>query len=367
MRMRITPTLSFYLARQFLIQVFMALGVLSFIGFIFEILELLRKTSKTPGVPFSGIVEMAALRLPQSAQQLMVFAILFAAMHCLFRLTRSQELVIVRASGISVWGFLWPMMASVLLLGIAKITLINPISAVMLAKYEQLDARLSGKGGSAINIAGSGLWLRQQDEAGKSVIIHARNVNRGDGTLSGLTLFFESGPDQFDRRLDAGNGSLFNGAWRIPEGFLNEPGQPARPSGEIIIPTDLSLGQIEESFAEPETISFWQIPGFIRMMEATGFAATRLRLHFLSLLSQPFLFAGILLLSAAMSLRPSRQGGAGKMAAGGTLLGFLLYFLNDVVQALGMHDNLPLFLAAWAPAGLALLVGSAALLHLEDG
>ncbi|OFW84046.1 MAG: LPS export ABC transporter permease LptG [Alphaproteobacteria bacterium GWF2_58_20] len=365
--MKIAPTLSLYLARQFLTQVLMALGVLSFISFIFEIVELLRKTSKMAAIPFSGIVEMAALRLPQSVQQLMIFAILFAAMHCFFRLTRNQELVIVRTAGVSVWGFLWPMMVSVLLLGIIKITIINPISAVMLARYEQLDSSLAGGSGSAINIAGSGLWLRQQDATGRDIIIHARSVNREDGRLADLTLFFSSGPDQFDRRIDASQATLADGAWHIPQGFINEPGLPAQPSGEVTIPTDLSLGRIEESFAEPETISFWQIPGFIQMMEATGFAATRLRLHFLSLLSQPFLFAGVLLLATAMSLRPSREGGAGKMAAGGTLLGFLLYFINDVVQALGMHDNLPLFLAAWAPAGLALLLGSAALLHLEDG
>ena len=367
--MRMTPTLSFYLARQFLTQFLMALGILSSVGFVFDVIELLRKTVKVSAMPFSQVIEMAALRLPQNAQQLMIFAILFAAMHSFWKLTRSQELVIVRTAGVSVWGFIWPMMISVLLLGTLKITIINPISAVMLARYEQLDNRLGNGGASAINIADSGLWLRQQGEGenGNDIIIHARSVDPASGILAGMTVFFGRGQDQFDRRLDAPSATLADGKWIIPEGFVNEPGQPATATGETVIPTELTLGHIEESFSEPESLSFWEIPGFIRMMEATGFSATRLRLHFQALLSQPFLFAGVILLAAAMSLRPARQGGAATMAGGGALIGFLLYFINDVVQALGMHDNLPLVLAAWAPAGLALLLGSAALLHLEDG
>jgi len=44
-----------------------------------------------------------------------------------------------------------------------------------------------------------------------------------------------------------------------------------------------------------------------------------------------------------------------------------LYFLTDVVLALGVSGGLPVILAAWAPAGVFTLLGLAMLLHLEDG
>jgi lipopolysaccharide export system permease protein len=51
----------------------------------------------------------------------------------------------------------------------------------------------------------------------------------------------------------------------------------------------------------------------------------------------------------------------------GVASGFLLYFLSDVVYALGLSTRIPVALAAWAPAGVCLLIGTSLLLHLEEG
>ncbi|MGY8996061.1 MAG: LptF/LptG family permease, partial [Alphaproteobacteria bacterium] len=47
--------------------------------------------------------------------------------------------------------------------------------------------------------------------------------------------------------------------------------------------------------------------------------------------------------------------------------GFLLYFLSDISLALGMSGSLPPILAAWAPAAIFAMIGSALLFHMEDG
>ena len=51
----------------------------------------------------------------------------------------------------------------------------------------------------------------------------------------------------------------------------------------------------------------------------------------------------------------------------GLLTGFLLYFISDLVLALGLSGKLPPVLAAWTPAGIFTLLGVAGLFHLEDG
>ena len=62
-------------------------------------------------------------------------------------------------------------------------------------------------------------------------------------------------------------------------------------------------------------------------------------------------------------------GAAGTLwiAAGGMVTGFLIYFFQDIVFALGASNSLPVILAAWTPATVATLLGLAMLLHLEDG
>ena len=130
---------------------------------------------------------------------------------------------------------------------------------------------------------------------------------------------------------------------------------------------DLTPEKIQESFASPETLSFWDLPDFIRTLESTGFSALSHRIYFLTLLAQPLLLASMVLFAAAFSLRQTRRGGTAIMVMAGILTGFLLFILNDIVIALGLTEALPAAMAAWSPACVALLIGTGTLLHLEDG
>ena len=67
------------------------------------------------------------------------------------------------------------------------------------------------------------------------------------------------------------------------------------------------------------------------------------------------------------SRRPLRRGGTSVTVVCGVATGFLLYFLSDVVSALGVSARIPVALAAWSPAVVCCLLGTAMLFHLEDG
>ena len=75
----------------------------------------------------------------------------------------------------------------------------------------------------------------------------------------------------------------------------------------------------------------------------------------------------MVLIGATFTLRHSRRGATSYVIGGAVLTGFALYFFSDVVFALGLSDSIPVTLAAWSPSGVALLLGLATLLHLEDG
>jgi lipopolysaccharide export system permease protein len=135
----------------------------------------------------------------------------------------------------------------------------------------------------------------------------------------------------------------------------------------VFVPTNLTPKKIEESFASPDTMSFWQLPSFIELLEASGFSAQRHRLYFDSLLARPFLLCAMVLVAAIFSLRMQRRGGTTLMIVGGVFAGFMLYFISEMVFTLGLSATIPVALAAWTPAGISTLLGTTFLLHLEDG
>ncbi len=311
---------------------------------------------------------MAALKLPHTAQDVMPFAILFGTMLAFWRLTRSNELVVARAAGVSVWEFLTPAILVALLVGVVAVTLFNPIASAMEASYEKLDNRILRQAGDPLSLSNAGLWLRQSDAAGGQIIIHGDKLASPDLLLHNVSVVFSNTAVRNSPRASRRSAARLDGGfWVIEDGQRFRPGEPPEPFGELRLPTSLTASKIEESLASPDTMSFWELPGFITLLEQSGFSAQRHRLHFNVLLARPFLFCAMVLVAATFSLRMQRRGGAAMMIVSGVVAGFLLYFLSDIVFALGLSAKIPVLLAAWTPPGVSMIFGASMLLHLEDG
>jgi lipopolysaccharide export system permease protein len=364
--MRPLSTLSRYIGRQFLLSFGgMLLAVLAII-LLLDVVELLRRATGKPGATFSIVVQMGLFKLPGTVQEAFPFIILFSAMLTFWRLTRSQELVVARAVGVSAWQFLAPVVSVSFLLGALQVAVLNPVGSVLVAQFEKMeDQYLRGRANS-LAVGRSGLWLRQA--SGKeTVLVHAEQVTPGTLELRRVSILEFEADDGFVGRIDAPSATLEEGYWLVRDGWYNQTDRPPERVTERRVPTDFTFRRIEESLASPDTLSFWELPRFIETLEETGFSAIRHRLHYQSLLSQPLLFCAMVLLAAAFSLRRTRRGGTLMMVGGGVVTGFALFLLSDVVLAFGLSETIPVPMAAWAPAGASLLLGIAVLLHLEDG
>jgi lipopolysaccharide export system permease protein len=366
--MRLSATLSLYLGRHFLVWVTATFVALVFVVFLFELIELLRRGSsrQNQDVAVWLLVQMALFKLPNMAQVILPFAVLFGGMMSFWRLTRSNELVVARAAGVSVWQFLLPALVVAALIGGIKLTVFNPFASVLAARFEQLESKFLRGRGNALAVSPSGLWLRQGQDDGQSVLRAGRVLNEQLDLEDVLVLVFDNA-GKFRYRIDARQAHLDTGRWVLGEAWIAEPGKPARFAADHSIPTDLTIAKIQDSFASPETMSFWDLYGFIAVLERAGFSASRHRLYWHSLLAGPLLLCSMVLLAAVFSLRSSRRGGTAMVIGAGVIFAFGLYFLSDLIFALALSSRVPVVLAAWAPGAVTALLGIASLLHQEDG
>jgi len=366
--MRLSTVLSLYMARHFLMSFFALFTLFLLLIFLFDCVELMRRAASKPDIVFADLIELAVLKLPHMGQKIFPFAIMFGGMIAFWQLNRHHELVVARAAGVSAWQFLLPVLLLAFSLGAIQVMLLNPIASQTLSRYERLES-LKFKGReSLLAISDSGLWLRQSNGTDQSVVYATNVLQDGiDVELRNVTVFIYEGADRFVERIDAQSAELEDGFWHIKNAQVRRPEEPTLTESDLWLETDLTVGKIQDSFAPPETMSFWDLPGFIRILEESGFSATRHRLHWHALLASPFLMCAMVLIAATFTLRTNRRGGTTMIIAGGAMTGFVLYFFSDVVFAMGLSDSIPATLAAWTPAGVTLMMGLATLLHLEDG
>jgi lipopolysaccharide export system permease protein len=328
--------------------------------------ELLRRAAKFENVPFTLVLQMGLLKLPEIGQIILPFAILFSALYTFWFLARRHELVIVRAAGLSVWQFLGPIIGVALLIGIFHMTVINPIGALLVTRYQAMESRYLQEKENTVSISEQGLWLRQKTDNG-GIILHAGRVQMPEWKLNDVTAFFFTKKGDFVRRTDSQSAQLEPGNWTFRDVTVNAPGHAGVKVEKEWLATDLTITEIEESFSTPEQTPFWTLPSYIRTMEATGFDSRKLRIHYQSLLAQPLLFAAMVVLAATVSLRVSRFQPVALMIGGGVVIGFLMFFASSFLKALGASDQIPVLLAAWFPPLIALSLGISVILTTEDG
>jgi lipopolysaccharide export system permease protein len=362
----ITKTLSRYFAMRFLGSVIGSfIGVVALAAMI-DYVELMRRGEDWPNATAWLLAKISIYRVPQLAERIMPFSVLVGAMSCYLTLSRRHELIVARAAGVSAWQFVAPAMTAAFMFGIVATTVYNPIAAILHERSKRLEADMQGENLSALQESMSGFWVRQKSKDGAAIINASRSREQG-AQLGGVSVYRFDNSGHFQERIEAKSAALQDGYWQLEDARIYSPGKAPDLEPNYRLPTNLTLEQVRESFATPETVPFWQLPTYIDLAERAGLLAAGYRLQYQQLLARPFLLAAMVLLAASVSLRFFRFGGVQKMVLSGISAGFLLFVLSKITEDMSRSELMPPVAAAWIPVLIGGLTGFVVLLYQEDG
>jgi len=362
----IPKTLSRYFAMRFLGAVIGSfLGVVALAAMI-DYVELMRRGEDWPNATAWLLAKISMYRVPQLTERIMPFSVLVGAMSCYLTLSRRLELIVARAAGVSAWQFVAPAMTAAFMFGIVATTVYNPIAAILHERSKRLEADMEGENLSALQQSTSGFWVRQKSRDG-AAIINASTSREQGAQLGGVSVYTFDNPGHFQERIEAKNAALQDGYWQLEDARLYASGKAPDLEASYRLPTNLTLEQVRESFATPETVPFWQLPTYIELADRAGLLAAGYRLQYQQLLARPFLLAAMVLLAASVSLRFFRFGGVQKMVVSGISAGFLLFVLSKITEDMSKSELMSPVAAAWIPVVIGGLSGFVAPLYQEDG
>jgi len=362
----VAGTLSRYFGLRFLSAVVGAfIGVVLLAGMI-DYVELMRRGADWPNATPWALAKISMFRVPQLTERIMPFSVLVGAMSCYLTLSRRLELVVARAAGVSAWQFIAPAVIAAFLFGTVATTVYNPVSAVLEEKSKRLESEVVGEVQSALQSGSNGFWVRQKSADG-AAIINAKTSRDQGANLGNLTIFTFDTAGQFQKRIEARSATLEDGYWELQDVRIYATDNPLDVEDSYRLNTNLTMEQVRESFATPETVPFWQLPTYIKMADRAGLEAAGYRLQYDELLARPFLLAAMVLLAASVSLRFFRFGGVQKMVLSGITAGFLLFVLSKITEDMSKSELLSPVAAAWTPILVGSLTGFVVLLFQEDG
>ncbi len=363
-------TLHLYFARRFLV---VFLGILAVFALFLGLLDLVEQLRRFDGeVSFGRVLVLVGLNAPPSLYEMLPLVVILTSVTVFLGLARSSELVVARAAGRSGLKTLVGPVTVAAVIGVVAVAVVNPIAAATSKRYETLSERYTNGDADVLSIGREGLWLRQGDRSGQTVI-HALRAD-GDATtlydVSFVTYDRDVGPV---RRIEAEEAVLGDGAWTLTDAksWPLAPGQNPEARAETFetldIRSTLTRENIRDRFGRPSSVAIWNLPAYIDDLEQAGFSARRHVVWFWMEMARPLFLVALVLLGAGFTMRHSRLGRTGLSVLIAVLLGFGLYYIRNFAQILGETGQIPALPAAWVPPVASFLLALGLILQREDG
>lgn len=371
-----------YIFRQCVSSLALTLGIIVLAILLVDVVEQMRTVGSRTQISIETAMTLTLMKTPGLLVETLPFAMLIGSILCYSQLSRRSEIPAVRASGVSAWRFLGPVMVLSVSMGVLMVTVLDPLATRL--NEEFVTSREDIMGGARPSSAG--VWLSQgdlqagagEDEAtgamaNAQAIIHGRTViGRGEAIENATFWYFRPGPlgpqDRvFTHRIDAQRAELKPGFWQLTGAVENRVGGEITRSADLALPTNLSSDTLLSRFASSDTIPFWELPAFIDAGRAAGMDVGEYVLKYHTLLATPVLMLAMALIGAAVCLRLSRSGGLSQLIGAGALAGFVLYFVNRLASGMAASGATPPEAAAWCPPLFALFAVLTLLAHVEDG
>ena len=339
-------TLDRYLYRTVLIYAFMALAVLVTLGALFLFIS--QQSDVGVGNYNAGeALLFTFFNLPEQAFELLPIAAMIGALMGLGNLAAGSELVVPRASGVSVWRTAWPVGLAGLTMALAMYGLGEYVAPPMAqwAKREKSTAKLAD-----ISFAGSsGAWVKDGN------LILRVQTGEVDQAFGGVSLFELDGNRLKSVKRAARISVAEPGRWRLHD-VATTRFTDDRVESEVV-PEMTMTSSVNPDFlglaaTDPDLLTLRGLASYIDHLRRNSLGTAAYEISYWSRVARLFAVIVVPLLALPFGFGPLRTTGAGARTVIGVLLGVVFFVITGMVEKGGQLFGANPVLVGWLPTAV---------------
>jgi lipopolysaccharide export system permease protein len=323
-------------------------GVLALILVVYLCVEFLQKADRLIKyhATLLQVIAYFLYSMPAMITMSLPMATLMAALLSLSKLSNHNELIAMRAGGVSLAKIIQPLLVGGLLISVFGFINNEVIMPRCTFRANYIRSVEIEKKQLQVMFQQQKLWLRGPDNSIANIELVSPNRNE----MLGLNIY-KLNPDYTVReRTKAESLAWEDGAWRLKHSrtftFVGDTARPRVSDGEVfnIVENPENLGMIVKDSQE---MSFGELWDYVNRLKSSGYNAVPYEVDLHSKLSFPLASFILVMISIPFSINKVRSGGAAKGFAFAVMIAFVYLTLMSVGASFGNSGALPPVIAAW--------------------
>lgn len=335
---RLKPNvLTLFLLRRFFTS--FLLVMLTVCGVIFAVTFVERLSANPDAI--STLID-SWLRLLEYIPMFLPLAVFMGTLVAFYNLTKSSELIIISGTGLSPFQIARPFLFGAFMVGLFASCIINPYS---------VNLTTQNLTNNQLKLIDNAIWLRETSD-NQFLTARAEGLQVASNKniiFNNIMILLQDTSFKLNERVSTDVAILSDKGIDIENATITTA-EGVSKKGPKHIDTKLTPTTVLDRYLQPDQISFWKLPGFIRKMNSIGVPTRGHLVQFWTLLFLPLTMMAMVMLGIAFSQTKQRRNYSfGLKFSLGILTCFALYFIVNLFNALGNAGTLPPLIAIIAP------------------
>ena len=353
-----------YLAKEFfkiVINTSLTFFCLGFVLNLFEEINFFKDLEVGINIP----IILSVLFVPSLLYNMFPFVILISGIWFFLKIKKTDEIIALKVSGISNFSIIIiPSIVSIIL-GILIITAFNPITSVLVKKYEIIKGSYEKDQEYLAAITVNGIWIKEKN-LNKNNIIRSSNLNNEN--LIRVTIYEFDKENNFVKRIEAKSANISSFNWILKDATIIDAdgNYLASNISRLDYISMYDIQKIKSLYSNLDTISFWNLKNEIQLLEARGYSTREMEAKFQRSFAFPFFLLSMVLLSGVFTLGMTFKENNWSYVFIAIITSVLIFYFNDFSAALGKTEKLPILISVWMPIVIIFIFSGAGVIHANQ-
>jgi lipopolysaccharide export system permease protein len=314
-------------------------------------------------LPITRLLFFLILKLPLVAAQIIPVSMLLSILTVFGLMTKNNEVIALKSSGISVYHLLRPILSTGLLLSSVLFLIYELVVPLTESRANRIQIQEVDRE-SIVQTRENNIWVK-----GRRTIIHIKHYDPLNQSIFGVSVFYFDQDFNLQKRMDSQQGRFLKNRWHLVDVMEQTRTQQNEFNIAIhetlVAALDIKPDDLTVALKLSEAMNFHDLYEHIRSIEAEGYDAKRYWVDLHAKIAFPFACIILCVVGMGISLRSVKKSALNLNIAVGIGVAFFYWVMHSFCVSIGYGNILPAVIAAWVTNIIFLCSGIILLFNAE--